>query len=344
MKTNIIDEIILKQQLTNTLEKTDFDFGTGTKYIGKVRDNYILDGKRIMVTTDRISAFDVVLTTLPFKGQVLNQMSQFWFEKAKHIVNNAVIDVPDPNVTVARNCRPIMVEFVMRGYITGVTTTSIWYNYERGAREFCGHKLPDGLKKDQKLPQPLLTPSTKAEKGLHDESVSRAEVIKRGLLSAEEFDRIAEVSMKLFELGQKLAEKQGIILVDTKYEFGYDDEGKVTLIDEVHTPDSSRFWFMDTYQELFGQGKEQRNPNRERSIGPSRHSDLGIDKEYVRKWLADRGFVGEGAVPKIPDDVRVEAAKRYIEAYEMVTGQQFRAVAGNPAERIRQNLIKKGYL
>src|SRR3989338_10556212 len=237
MITNVINEIILKQQLENTLKKTDFDFGSGTKYFGKVRDNYILDEKRIMVTTDRISAFDVVLTTLPFKGQVLNQMSQFWFEKTRGIVPNAVIDVPDPNVTVARNCKPIMVEFVVRGYITGVTTTSIWYNYERGVREFCGHKLPNGLRKDEKLPQPLLTPSTKAEKGLHDESVSRTEVLRRGLMTAEQFDEVAEISMKVFELGQRIAAKQGIILVDTKYEFGYNENGEITLIDEAHTPD-----------------------------------------------------------------------------------------------------------
>lgn len=328
MINNMINEIILKQQLSNTLGKTNFDFDKAKKYFGKVRDNYILDDKRVMITTDRISAFDVVLTTLPFKGQVLNQMSQFWFEKTKGIVQNAVIDVPDPNVTVAKNCKPIMVEFVVRGYITGVTTTSIWYNYERGVREFCGHKLPEGLKKDQKLPKPLLTPSTKAEKGQHDESVSREDVIHRGLLTAAEFDKIAEISMKLFEFGQKIAAKNGIILVDTKYEFGYDENGKITLIDEIHTPDSSRFWFMDTYEELFRTGKEQGK----------------IDKEYVRKWLADRGFVGEGAVPEIPDDVRVEAAKRYIEAYELVTGQQFRAVAGDPTARIRENLIKRGYL
>ncbi|MEK6837949.1 MAG: phosphoribosylaminoimidazolesuccinocarboxamide synthase, partial [Nanoarchaeota archaeon] len=306
----------------------DFDFGNGSKYIGKVRDNYILDDTRIMITTDRISAFDVVLMTLPFKGQVLNQMSQFWFEKTKHIVNNAVIDVPDPNVTVARNCKPIMVEFVVRWYITGVTTTSIWYNYEKGIREFCGHKLPEGLRKDQKLPEPLLTPSTKAEKGLNDESVSRAEVIKRRLMTADEFDKIAEISLKLFEIGQEITAKHGIILVDTKYEFGYDENGSITLIDEVHTPDSSRFWFADTYEELFRQDKEQRK----------------IDKEYVRKWLADRGFVGEGKVPTIPDEVRVEAARRYIEAYELVTGQQLKVRPGNPIERIRKNLISRGYL
>lgn len=329
MKSDIISEIMLKQQLKNTLKGTNFDFGSDVeKYFGKVRDNYILSDKRIMITTDRISAFDVVLTTLPFKGQVLNQMSQFWFEKTKGIVNNAVIDIPDPNVTVARNCKPIMVEFVVRGYITGVTTTSIWHSYQKGAREFCGHRLPDGLRKDQKLPQPLLTPSTKAEKGQHDESVSRENVIERGLMTAEEFDKVAEISIKLFELGQKVAAEHGIILVDTKYEFGHDDKGKLTLIDEIHTPDSSRFWFADTYRELFDTGKEQRK----------------IDKEYVRKWLADREFTGEGPVPDIPDEIRVEAARRYIEAYELVTGQEFKAAAGDPTARIRENLIKHGYL
>ncbi len=328
MVRDMLTNILLKQQLEHTLEKTEFDFGAGTKYVGKVRDNYILNDRIVMVTTDRISAFDVVLTTLPFKGQVLNQMSQFWFEKTNHIVQNHVIEVPDPNVTVARKCKPIMVEFVVRGYITGVTTTSIWYNYERGAREFCGHKLPDGLKKDQKLPEPLLTPSTKAGEGQHDESVSREEVIKRELMSADEFDKVAEVSLRLFELGQKIAALQGIILVDTKYEFGYDENGRLTLIDEVHTPDSSRFWFANTYDELFRQGKEQNK----------------IDKEYVRKWLADRGFMGDGPVPEIPGDVRVEAARRYIEAYELVTGRKFAAAAGNPVERIRQSLIRKGYL
>ena len=344
MVRDMLTNILLKQQLEHTLEKTDFNFGAGIKYTGKVRDNYILDNKIVLVTTDRISAFDVVITTLPFKGQVLNQMSQFWFEKTNHIIPNHVIEIPDPNVTVARKCKPVMVEFVVRGYITGVTTTSIWYNYERGVREFCGHKLPDGLKKDQKLPEPLLTPSTKAEKGQHDESVSREEVIKRGLMSADEFDKIAESSMRLFELGQRIAALQGIILVDTKYEFGYDENGRLTLIDEVHTPDSSRFWFANTYEELFRQGKEQHNPNRERSIGPSRNSDLGIDKEYVRKWLADKGFMGDGPVPEIPDDIRIEAARRYIEAYELVTGKKFEASAGNPTERIRRNLISKGYL
>jgi len=324
----MITEEILKKQLSNTLEKTDLDFGKGTKYFGKVRDNYLVNGKLVMVTTDRISAFDVVLTTLPFKGQVLNQMSQFWFEKTKNIVKNHMIEAPDPNVTIARNCKPIPIEFIVRGYVTGVTTTSIWYNYQHGVREFCGHKLPDGLKKDQKLNHALVTPTTKAELGQHDETVSQQDIISRGILTAKEFDKIAGIALKLFELGQKIAAKQGIILVDTKYEFGYDDNGEITLIDEVHTPDSSRFWFADTYKELFEKGLEQRK----------------IDKEYVRKWLSDKGFLGKGHVPKIPDDVRVEAARRYIEAYEMVTGERFKAEPGNPLSRIKENLIKTGYL
>ncbi len=340
----MIKEDTLKKQLGNTLERTSLSFGKGTRYFGKVRDNYVLNGKRVIIATDRLSAFDVVLTTLPFKGQVLNQMSQFWFEKTKNIARNHVIEIPDPNVTVARNCKPIPIEFVVRGYITGVTTTSMWHNYQKGMREFCGHRLPEGMRKDQRLKQALVTPTTKAETGSHDEPVSRQDIITRGILTAQEFDRIAAISLKLFGLGQKTAAKRGIILVDTKYEFGYDDNGEITLIDEIHTPDSSRFWFSDSYKELFEQGLEQRNPNRERSIGPSRGSDLGIDKEYVRKWLSDRGFTGNGAVPKIPDEVRVEAASRYIEAYEAVTGYEFKAEPGDPTERIRENLIKFGYL
>ncbi|MBI2574688.1 phosphoribosylaminoimidazolesuccinocarboxamide synthase, partial [Candidatus Woesearchaeota archaeon] len=301
----MISESKLHEQLKFCLEKTDLQIGS--KYEGKVRDNYVLDGRRIIITTDRLSAFDVVLCTLPFKGQVLNQMSAFWFDKTRGIVPNHVIDIPDPNITVARNCEPIPVEFVVRGYITGVTTTSIWHNYSRGVRDFCGHRLPEGLKKDQRLDMPIVTPSTKAEKGLHDESVSRADVIKRGLMDGDEFDQAAEISLRLFELGTRLAAKNGIMLVDTKYEFGKDDDGEIVLIDEIHTPDSSRFWYRESYSGLFAKGEEQRR----------------IDKEYVRKWLADRGYTGQGAPPKIPDEVRVEAAKRYIDAYEQVTGKQF---------------------
>ncbi len=324
-----MDEDVIRKQLRFVLEKTGFDFGGECKvYKGKVRDNYTISDKRIIVTTDRLSAFDVILCTLPFKGQVLNQLSSFWFEKSKSIIPNHLIEVPDPNVTIAKNCNPIPVEFVVRGYITGVTTTSIWYSYINGNREFCGHRLPEGLKKDQELDMPIVTPSTKAEKGGHDESVSRADIIKRGIMDGDEFDELAEASLRLFELGSRVAEKNGIILVDTKYEFGKDEDGEVMIIDEMHTPDSSRFWYKNAYQEMFEKGLEQKR----------------IDKEYVRKWLADKGFIGEGSVPSIPDDIRIEAARRYIEAYEQITGLRFNAKAGDPIARIVENLRRRGYL
>ncbi|MBI3051471.1 phosphoribosylaminoimidazolesuccinocarboxamide synthase [Candidatus Woesearchaeota archaeon] len=306
----------LRRQLEHCLQKTDLQIGE--KYEGKVRDNYVTGGKRVIVSTDRLSAFDVVLTTLPFKGQVLNQLSAFWLEKTKGIAANHMISVPDPNVMTARNCTPIAVEFVVRGYITGVTKTSLWYNYSQGARDFCGHRLPEGLKKDQKLDHPIVTPTTKAEKGMHDESISREEIISRGIMDAEEFDAVAETSLKLFEYGTRHCASNRIILVDTKYEFGKDENGEILLIDEIHTPDSSRFWHKDSYDSLFDKGEEQRR----------------IDKEYVRKWLADRGYTGEGRPPAIPDDVRVEAATRYIEAFEKITGQMFRPVEGDAGKRI----------
>jgi phosphoribosylaminoimidazole-succinocarboxamide synthase len=322
----MVNEEDIKNQVDFVLEATHFEEslepGSFEKYEGKVRDNYIVDGKRIIVVTDRLSAFDVILTTLPFKGQVLNQMTNFWMEKTKSIVPNHIIESPDPNVTVARELKPIPVEFVVRGYITGVTTTSMWHNYEKGVRNFCGHKLPEGLKKDQKLDVPLVTPSTKAEKGQHDESISRDGIIKRKLMDGDEFDEVSEIALKLFEFGQKTAAKNGIILVDTKYEFGRDDEGELYLIDEIHTPDSSRFWYKDSYHELFSKGQEQKK----------------IDKEYVRKWCADQGFTGKGEPPIISDDVRVEAARRYIEAFETVTGEKMNVKVGNVNERLAKNL------
>ena len=312
----------LKSQLKFNLEKTDLNIGK--KYEGKVRDNYILDGKRIIITTDRISAFDRVLCTLPFKGQVLNQTSAFWFEKTKHIVNNHVIKVPDPNVTVARECKLIPVEMVVRGYLTGVTKTSAWYNYEKGVRNFCGNKLPEGMKKDQKLEKPIITPSTKAEKGSHDESVSGEEIIKRKLVDKETYNKMEKTAIALYNFGNKLVAKNNLILVDTKYEFGIDENDELTLIDEIHTPDSSRYWIKDTYEGLFSKGEEPQK----------------LDKEYVRQWLANKGFIGEGKIPKIPDDVKIEAAKRYITAYEMITGKEFKAEVGDIKSRISKNLTK----
>lgn len=313
----------LLSQLPFCLKSTDFPT-LGEKYEGKVRDNYSKDGKRIIVVTDRLSAFDKVITLIPFKGQVLNQMAQFWFENTADIAANHVIEFPDPNVVVAKLCKALPVEMVVRGYITGVTGTSVWTHYEKGVRNFCGNELPDGLKKNQKFEKPILTPSTKAEHGDHDESVSREDILRRGVISAEQFDEMADISMKLYQRGVEIAAKQGIILVDTKYEFGLDDSGEIVLIDEIHTPDSSRFWVADEYEKRFAAGEEQKK----------------IDKEYLREWLAERGFTGDGEIPVVPDDVRAETARRYIEAYELITGLQFKAQVGDVNERIKSNLAK----
>ena len=254
-------------------------------------------------------------------------MASFWFDETRHIVSNHMIDSPDPNVMVVKECKSIPVEMVVRGYITGVTTTSAWYNYERGVRNFCGNVLPEGLKKDQKFDEPILTPTTKAEHGDHDRSTSPQEIISEGILSKEMFEQLKEISFKLFDFGVQWAKKNGLILVDTKYEFGLIGN-EIVLMDEIHTPDSSRFWFADTYKELFEKGEEQRK----------------LDKEYVRTWLAGQGFRGDGVPPKLTDEIRTEAAKRYIRAYEIITGEKFKIVEKTVIERIRDNLRKKGYL
>lgn len=310
-------------QIPYCLSKTNFP-KLGEKYEGKVRDNYSKDNKRLIIVTDRLSAFDRIITLIPFKGQVLNQMAKFWFEQTKDIAGNHVIDFPDPNAVLAKECQALPVEMVVRGYLTGVTTTSVWYHYEKGGRNFCGNPLPDGMKKNQKFAEPILTPSTKAEYGGHDESVSRDEILRRGVISEEDFDFMAEKSMALYERGVELCAKQGIILVDTKYEWGISPDGETLLIDEIHTPDSSRFWFMDEYDMRLAANKEQKK----------------IDKEYLREWLADRGFRGGGDVPEIPDEIKVETARRYIEAYELITGQIFEAQVGDVSVRLEQNLSK----
>jgi len=313
----------LLSQIPFCLNGTDFPT-LGAKYEGKVRDNYTKDGKRFIIVTDRLSAFDKVITTIPFKGQVLNQMAEFWFNETKDIIGNHVIDFPDPNVVVGVECKALPVELVVRGYLTGVTSTSVWTHYKNGSREFCGNKLPEGMKRDQKFEKPILTPSTKAEHGSHDESVSRENILARGIITPEQFDFIADAAMKLYARGVEIAAKQGIILVDTKYEFGVTPEGKIVLIDEMHTPDSSRFWFADEYEKRFNEGTDQKK----------------IDKEYLREWLAARGFTGEGDIPVVPDDVCVETARRYIEAYELITGQTFVAEVGDTNERLAKNLAK----
>src|SRR5262249_36370180 len=307
-RAGMISEDVIRAQLPRTLG--DADLGPiGTRYAGKVRDNYTTaDGKRIIVVTDRLSAFDVILGTIPFKGQVLNQLAAYWFEATARIAPNHVLAVPDPCVTIARECKPLPVEFVMRSYLTGVTTTSIWYAYERGARTFCGHALPEGMKKNQKLPRPMLTPSTKAEKGDHDESVSREELLRRGAISEADFEQAAAMCEKVFAFGVARARERGLILVDTKYEIGRDADGVLVFIDEIHTPDSSRYWYAEDYEARLSRGEEPR----------------ALDKEYVRRWLVEnRGYRGDGPPPELPEEVRVEAAKRYIAAFELVTGRTF---------------------
>ena len=316
-----IDEKLIRDQLQKTLDHTDFP-ELGEKYEGKVRDCYVRDGRRTLVATDRLSAFDVVLGTIPFKGQVLNAMTAFWFEATANLAPNHVINVPDPTVMLARECKLLPVEFVMRSYITGVTSTSIWTHYQKGARVFCGHALPEGMRKNQKLPHALLTPSTKAEKGEHDRSVSRAEVLELGLLSAEDFDRAADMCARVFAFGQGESLRRGLILVDTKYEIGRRSDGELCFIDEIHTPDSSRYWYADDYQARFDKGEEPR----------------GLDKEYVRRTLAEQGYRGDGPPPPLTDEVRIEAARRYIQVCELVTGRPFQPDTEEPLGRIRRNL------
>jgi len=310
-------EAVLRAQLEKTLGGTDLP-ELGEKYEAKVRDCYVRDGRRTLIATDRISVFDVVLGTIPFKGQVLNQMAAFWFEATADLVPNHVINVPDPAVTVARECELLPVEFVMRAFLTGVTSTSIWTHYSNGGRTFCGHDLPDGMKKNQRLPKAILTPSTKAEKGFHDESVSRAQILEMGALSAADFDRAADMCARVFAFGQQEALRRGLILVDTKYEIGRRPDGSLCFIDEVHTPDSSRYWYADDCD-----------------AGEEPHS---LDKEYVRRTLVDQGYKGDGPPPKLTDDVRVEAARRYIQVCELVTGRPFVPNTEEPNARIRKNL------
>ena len=316
-----VDPLLLKAQCGRTLVRTDFA-GLGTRIEGKVRDSYVRGDRRTLIATDRISAFDVVLGTIPFKGQLLNQLAAFWFERTRELAPNHVVAVPDPNVTIGRECRGLPLEFVVRGYLTGVTSTSIWTAYARGERVYCGHRLPEGLRKHERLPRPLLTPTTKAEHGAHDEVTSREIAIERGLVAAARYDEAEAMVLRLFAEGQQWAEKQGVILVDTKYELGLDDAGTLTVIDEIHTPDSSRYWYLDSYEHAMSEGADPK----------------AMDKEFVRRWLAERGYSGEGAPPALPDELRCEAARRYIETYERITGLAFVPDTEPPLQRIRRNL------
>ena len=316
------------KQLPFCLSKSDLSRWLGPGHTGKVRDSYRLNGKRVMVSTDRISVFDFHVGHVPFKGQVLNQLSEFWFENTRDLVANHLIAVPDPNVTVAKECKTLPVEMVVRGYITGVTTTAMWYQYAAGARIFCGHRLPEGLRKNDRLPEPLITPSTKeARKGVHDKSVSAEELIKDTGLDIELYKRMEAISIALFRRGTEVAARAGYILVDTKYEFGLDEEDKLVLIDEVHTPDSSRYWRAEMYERRMADGQEM---------------DY-YDKEHVRLWLSARGldkFGQEAERSNIPPELFAETGCRFVAIYEAITGRRFEYATGDATQRIERSVQK----
>lgn len=310
------------EELPKSLRSIELE-GFGQKRSGKVRDFYFVDDKRVIVTTDRLSAFDVILGNIPYRGSVLNLLASFWFEKTKDIIKNHVISIPDPNVTIGRNCKPIPVEMVVRGYMTGVTNTSIWSSYKKGERDIYGIKFPEGMKKNQKLDKPVITPTTHPQAGSdkHDERLTREEIIDNGLVEEGLYKQMEIVALKLFDFGSKLCAKSGIILVDTKYEFGlYKD--KLMLIDEIHTPDSSRFWLDKSYEERLGRDEEPEN----------------YDKEFLRIWYAERGYTGDGIPPKMSEDLIVKTANRYIDIYERLTGQRFENYHYPIEERIKTNL------
>jgi len=292
---------IAQERLDHRILETDVP-GLGPVTRGKVRDIYQPGDVRVLVASDRISAFDRVLGTIPLKGQVLNQLAAFWFENTRDIVNNHVIAVPHPNATVCREASPLPVEVVVRGYITGVTSTSLWTQYSAGVARPYGLDLPAGLVKNDPLPTPVITPTTKAEKGEHDVPTTEADIVASGAVSAELWEQVRTAALALYERGRAIAAEAGLILVDTKYEFGVVD-GVLTLIDEVHTPDSSRYWLADTYDD--------------------RRTPKSLDKEHVRTWLKSVGYSGDGPSPPIPDDLAVELSLRYIQAFEQITGQTF---------------------
>jgi phosphoribosylaminoimidazole-succinocarboxamide synthase len=316
-----IDLTFLREQCERTLERTDFQ-GLGERTEGKVRDSYVSGDRRVIVLSDRVSCFDRVVGTLPSKGQVLNQIAAFWFEKTRDIAPNHIIEVPDPNVSIVRECKVLPVEFVYRAHLTGSTSTSIWTAYERGERVYCGHTLQDGMRKHEELLEPLLTPTTKAPQGEHDALASRAELIESGAITEELFDAAAVLLGALFSEGRRWAKSRGLILVDTKYELGTDEKGDLVVIDEIHTPDSSRYWYEESFESALSQGRDPQP----------------LDKEYVRSWLHDQGYQGEGPIPEIPVDVRCEAARRYIEAFEQISGQAFVPDLEDPNVRIPRNL------
>lgn len=325
MATDYIEKVI-KNQLNKTLKETNFP-SLGQLYRGKVRDNYTKEDIRIIIATDRISSFDRVITTIPFKGELLNRISTFWFDKTKNIVKNHIIKVPDPNVAVVHQCQTIPVEFVIRAYITG----TMWRNYLKGELT-SGIRLPKGLKKNQKLDHCIITPSTKAESG-HDLYLSKEQIIKEKMVDEEIYEKMEETGLKLFKFGQDFCKKNGLIMVDTKYEFGLKGD-ELLVIDEIHTQDSSRFWILDNYDEKFSKGEEPEI----------------LDKDVFRGWLMEMypdifpNISPEQEIPPVSDDIKIEVAKRYMKSFEKITGLKFKAEVTDVYKRIETNLKKASYL
>ncbi len=294
-------------------------------YRGKVRDNYDLPGdRRLIIATDRLSAFDRILTAIPFKGQVLTQIARYWFEATRDLCPNHVLEYPDPNAVLARRLQIMPVEVVVRDYLAGTTSTSVLQLYKSGQREIYGHRFPDGMRPNQKLARTIITPTTKAFDGGHDEPLTEALILDRGLLTEAQWREVCGYAFALFARGQKMAAERGLILVDTKYEFGLDAAGRIILADEIHTPDSSRYWFAGSYESRLAAGEAPES----------------FDKDFVRSWVTKRCDPYKDAIPEIPREIVVEAARIYIEVFETITGQSFALPpAGERViDRIRRNL------
>ncbi len=307
----------------------DVDLPLTDRRDGKVRASWACgDQQRLIVTTDRLSAFDRVLAGVPFKGQVLNELSAWWFDRVADLVGHHVLSVPDPNALLAREARPLPVEVVVRGHITGVTDTSLWGMYSEGARSMYGYSFPDGLSKNTALPAHIITPTTKAQHGGHDEPLSCVEVVERGLLPATLWEQVMAAAAAIFARGVQIGAEAGLILADTKYEFGLTADDQLILIDEVHTPDSSRWWMADSYEQRLAAGDEPES----------------LDKEVVRRAFADIGYKGDGPVPTVPAEVWSATTARYIIAYERLTGRPFEPGAYPVQARLIENLTKAGLL
>jgi phosphoribosylaminoimidazole-succinocarboxamide synthase len=292
---------------------------------GKVRENYDLpDGRRILVATDRLSAFDLILAAIPHKGQVLTQTARFWFDHTADLCPNWALEYPDPNVVVGRRLDILPVEFVVRGYLAGTTSTSILTQYRAGRRDMYGMRFPDGMRDNELLATPIITPTSKAAQGGHDEPLSADEIVERGLMTQSQWDEVSAYALALFARGQTMVAARGLILVDTKYEFGTAPDGTIVLADEIHTPDSSRFWRAESYAERFDRGEAPES----------------FDKDFVRAWVAARCDPYRDPIPEIPRELILQTSRRYIEAFETITGEVFVAASGSPAERIRANLAR----